>query len=119
MKDIKFKNSEFLTPEVNSRIAQSEIDGGVWLKDLPVGSKVQFQTENTMYLLEHREDGFYISGNQRFCPVPTRCHIHGSTWGGSMLKMKFIGRNMNCEFSLDGVSTPLLTTTRISEIREV
>lgn len=83
-----------------------------------MGSKIEFETENTLYLLEHREDGFYISGNQRFCPTATKCNIHGSTWGGSMLKMQFIGRGMNCEFTLDG-STRTLTTTRIAEIRQV
>jgi len=117
MDDSRFKGSEFLTPEVNARIARSEVEGGVWLKDIPVGGIIEIQTGNTLYRLEHREDGFYISGNQRFCPEPTKCTISGSTWGGTMLKMQLIGRGMNLEYKPAGWST--LTSTPISEIREV
>jgi hypothetical protein len=56
-----------------------------------------------------------LSGHPEFCPTPTEARIHGSTWGGSMLKTKFLGRGMSLEFARPGRRTIL--TTRILEIR--
>ena len=43
--------------------------------------------------------------------------IAGSTWGGSMLKVRFIGRGMHLEFRHPGYPTPIVTSI-IQEIRE-
>jgi hypothetical protein len=43
--------------------------------------------------------------------------IAGSTWGGSMLKVRFIGRGMHLEFHHPAYSTPIVTSP-IQEIRE-
>lgn len=112
-----FQNSPHLSDEINSNIAKSEMDGGVFVDKLPVGAMLQIQTRNTLYTLEKREDGTYLHGNARFCPVPTKATIHGSTWGGSMLKMGFVGRGMFMEFSTDIHHS--ITTTEIQELTEV
>jgi len=44
--------------------------------------------------------------------------IHGSTWGGSMLKRRFIGRGMQLEFRHPDYSTPIVTSP-IQEIQEL
>jgi hypothetical protein len=107
-----------LTPEIEHNIAQSEIEGGVWLKDVPVGKSLEVQTKNTLYTISHQaEKEWWIQGHDRFCPVPTKCIISGSTWGGSMLKVGFIGRGMNMEFYVEGF--PSLTTSQIQDVREV
>lgn len=91
-----------LSDQINNNIAESELQGGVWLKDLPTGTSLRVTTrKNTRYLLEHREDGWWISGNKHYCPKPTKCYLRGSTWGGGMLKMGFIGRGMFMEFMLE------------------
>jgi hypothetical protein len=36
--------------------------------------------------------------------------IAGSTWGGSMLKVRFIGRGMHLEFHHPAYSTPIVTS---------
>ena len=41
--------------------------------------------------------------------------IHGSTWGGSMLKEKYVGRGMYLEFVHPVYRT--ITTSRVLEIR--
>lgn len=111
-------NHPHLSDSINSNIAQSEIDGGVWLKNLPSGRGLEVQTRNNLYCIRKLEDEAYtIRGNARFCPVDTPCSISGSTWGGSMLKVGFIGRGMHLEFSLDGHGT--LTSSTIEDIREV
>jgi len=43
--------------------------------------------------------------------------IAGSTWGGSMLKMRFIGRGMHLEFHHPAYSAPIITSP-IQEICE-
>ena len=126
-------NHPNLSDGINSNIAQSEIEGGVWVHDHPdcvndeikaqpvlaVGAVLEIQTKNTLYLLEKRgPNEFYISGNTKYCSTPTKCSIHGSTWGGSMLKMGFVGRGMNLEFSTSYHNYPITTTT-IQEVREV
>lgn len=103
-----------LHPQIEANMAQSEADGGVWLKDVPVGKMLLVQTNNTLYKIEHREDGWWIEGNQRFCPIPTKTTISGSTWGGSMLKIGFVGVGMRLEFHLEGF--PTLTTSFISNV---
>lgn len=104
-----------LSDEINRNIAQSEADGGVSLKSLAVGKALLVQTKNTLYRIEKRgESEFYISGNQRFCPEPTKTSIHGSTWGGSMLKVGFVGIGMRLEFSVEGHRA--ITTSVISSV---
>jgi hypothetical protein len=43
--------------------------------------------------------------------------ISGSTWGGSMLKLQFVGRGMHLEFRHPEYPTPIVTSP-IQEIRD-
>ena len=58
-----------------------------------------------------------ISGHPEFCPEPVLVAIAGSTWGGSMLKLRYIGRGMHLEFCHPEYRTPIVTS-RIEEVRE-
>jgi hypothetical protein len=125
------KNHPNLSDQINTNIAESELLGGVMVKEpwsgvsdeikalpvLPVGHSLKVQTKHTLYLIEKRPEGFFISGHERFCPIPTECSIHGSTWGASMLKVSFVGRGMNLEFSTK--TYPCVTTSSIQEITEL
>jgi hypothetical protein len=46
-----------------------------------------------------------------------RVAIAGSTWGGSMLKLRFVGRGMHLEFSHPAYRTPIVTSP-IQDVRE-
>jgi hypothetical protein len=108
-----------LSDEVNGQIIQSEIEGGVFLKDLPPDTVLQIQTEHHLYtavLVD--DDSALISGHPEYCPQPVLVAIAGSTWGGSMLKRRFVGRGMRLEFSHPEYKTPIVTSS-IQEIREV
>jgi hypothetical protein len=116
-----------LSYEINRNIAKSEIEGGCFLfkmdgsqtpgEVLPVGKTLLAQTKNTLYRIEKRsESDYYISGHPRYCPEPTKSSIHGSTWGGSMLKVGFVGRGMHLEFSTPEHGT--ITTSEIQDVRE-
>ena len=100
---------------VNGNIIRSEIEGGIYLKDLSPGSVLFIRTENRVYEMVVLEDGSaLISGHPTFCPEPTVVRIQGSTWGGSMLKAKFLGRGMHLEFTHPTRSRIL--TSRILDI---
>lgn len=113
-----------LSPALNAKVAQTLIEGGADLTKLPVGRALIVKTENTTYRIERVKEGrkdcpFLISGHPRICPEPVRAGISGSTFDrGGMLRMAFVGRQMNMEFYVQGNSRTYSTTT-ISEIEEV
>ena len=107
-----------LSDEVNHHIVQSEIEGGVFLKDLPSATVLQIQTQHHCYTAVLLNDGSaLISGHPQYCPQPVLVAIAGSTWGGSMLKQRYVGRGMHLEFRHPEYRTPIVTS-RIKEIRE-
>jgi hypothetical protein len=88
-----------LSDEVNRHIVQSEIEGGVNLRDLPAPSTLEVETRNRYYTIVLQPGGeALISGHPEYCPEPTPVRIHGSNWGGSMLKASYLGRGMHLEF---------------------
>ena len=104
--------------EVNRNIIQSEIEGGVHLRDLPPSSVLSIQTRNRVYTLVILDDDtVLISGHPEFCPEPVLVKIEGSNWGGSMLKPSFVGRGMHLEFRHPGYERPIITS-RIVDIRQ-
>ncbi len=106
-----------LGKEINDFISEAELQGGLWLKDIPLGTTILIQTKHSQYQVEHRaEDEWFISGNQRFCVTPIKCRIHGSTWGGSSILSRFIGRGMFLEFSTE--EHHRIVTSEIQEITE-
>jgi hypothetical protein len=107
-----------LADEVNRSIIQSEIEGGVFLDDLPPSTVLQIQTMHHCYtavLLGGSEA--LLSGHPEFCPKPVQVAIAGSTWGGSMLKLQYVGRGMHLEFRHPLYATPIITSP-IQEIRD-
>lgn len=109
--------SPHLSDAVNHRILQSEVEGGVHLGNVPVGTVLEVRTQNRAYTIHYKGDNqALISGHPVFCPEPVLVTIHGSTWGGSMLKEHFIGRGMHLEFR-HPVYEPI-TTSRIEDVTE-
>jgi hypothetical protein len=105
-----------LSDEVNGNIAQSEIEGGVYLDSLLVGVVLEVETQHRYYKIVNCGRGkAWISGHPEFCPTPVLVRIEGSTWGGSMLKARFIGRGMRLEFRHPIYRSIL--TSRIVDIR--
>lgn len=92
------KDFPYIDPSFARKIIKSEIDGGMKVENLPVGKTLEFRTENHTYTLEHRSDGYYLSGHPDICPEPMKVEIIGSNFGGSALKKEFIGRGLFLEF---------------------
>jgi hypothetical protein len=111
-----FVTSRNFSDAVNHNIIASEIEGGVYLRDLSPGVVLSIQTRNRMYRVEFLGGGTaLISGHPEFCPDPAEVRIVGSTWGGSMLKEKFVGRGMHLEFEHPMYRT--IVTSRIVDIQ--
>jgi hypothetical protein len=105
-----------LSPEVNRNLTRSEIEGGVYLDDLSDGVVLEVETQNHGYTIvtgSHGND--LIWGHPQYCPSPVVVKIAGSTWGGSMLKVRFLGRGMHLEFKHPTYQT--IITSRIVNIR--
>jgi len=107
-----------LADDVNHAIIQSEVEGGVFLRDLPPSTVLHIQTMHHCYtaVLLGGSDAL-ISGHPEFCPAPVQVAIAGSTWGGSMLKLQYVGRGMHLEFHHPEYSAPIITSP-IQEIRD-
>ena len=111
--------SPYLGDGVNHALIQSEIEGGVNLHDLPHSTVLEIQTENHVYTaIIKRHTKALLWGHPDLCPEPVTVRIHGSTWGGSMLKVAFIGRGMHLEFRHPDYRRAIVTS-RIVEIREI
>jgi len=105
-----------LADQVNHNIVQSEIDGGVFLSDLQPRTVLQIQTQHHCYTALFLGDNqALIWGHPEFCPRPVPVAIAGSTWGGTMLKVRYVGRGMRLEFHHPRYRTPIVT----SPIREI
>ena len=113
-----FRSHSNLSDEANRNIVQSEIEGGVFLNDLPPTTVLEIQTQHHCYVVMLLSDNnVLISGHPQYCPEPVLVAIVGSTWGGSMLKRRFVGRGMHLEFYHPEYQTPIVTSP-IQEIRE-
>jgi hypothetical protein len=113
-----FKPHPNLCDEVNRNIVQSEIEGGVFLEQLPPETVLEIRTKHHRYVaVLLGGDEALISGHPCYCPQPVLVVIAGSTWGGSMLKLRFVGRGMYLEFHHPDFRTPIVTSL-IQEIRE-
>ena len=107
-----------LSDRVNRNIVQSEIEGGVYLRDLPNDTTLEVETQNRWYTIVVKQDGeALICGHPEFCPEPVLVFIQGSNWGGSMIKTSYVGRGMHLEFRHPGYATPIVTSP-IQEIRD-
>jgi hypothetical protein len=113
-----FKTSPCLCDAINRGMVQSEIEGGVDLRNLPEGSVVLIETQNRTYtMVNYGKGAALLHGHPEFCPEPVLVTIHGSTWGGAVLKYCFIGRGMQLEFRHPAYERPIITSV-VKDIRE-
>ncbi len=102
--------------EVNRNVAKSEVEGGVYLDRLSEGAVLEVETQHHGYTIVIGGRGRdLISGHPKYCPDPVQVRIEGSTWGGTMLKLRFIGRGMCLEFRHPVYRT--IITSQILDIR--
>jgi len=106
-----FAPHQNLSDQINGNIIRSEIEGGVYLRDLPEESTLEVATQNRQYTLVLRSYGHaLIWGHPEFCPEPVEVRIHGSNWCGSMLKAAYLGRGMHLEYRHPKYRGPIVTS---------
>lgn len=110
-----------LSPAINAAIINSEVEGGAWLDKLPVGKALRIFTQNSTYTLRKQQVGYRLDQTEGHklsgIQYPVVVQVNGSTWGGSMIKVGFVGRGMRLECQLPSNGT--LTTSTIREIEEI
>lgn len=87
-----------LHPDILRNIEESKKNGGIQLDKLTAGTCIEAQTRNTLYKIRVLENGKYMIEGGFYFEEPTEASIVGSTWGGSMLKPRWLGIDMHMEF---------------------
>jgi hypothetical protein len=105
-----------LNQTANANVMRPEQGGGIYLDALPEGMVLEVETSHHHYTIVNRAHGeALISGHPKFCPEPIVVRVEGSTWGGCMLKVGFIGLGMRLTFQLPTHRT--VTTSPVLQIR--
>lgn len=87
-----------IDPYIIKLMKEQEELGGIDTRKLEPGTRVEVQTKNSLYKFEFldQEGQCTIQGG-KFFPDPVKIVFPGSTWGGSMLKIGWIGYKMRLE----------------------
>lgn len=110
---------DYISDDIVNNIEESEKDGGIFLDTLDPGTHVIAVTRNSTYDIEILEEGkFKVQGGKYF-PEPMETCFNGSTWGGSMLKIKWIGLGMHMEFMHPTKQSKTVTTTKVKEAKVI
>ncbi len=98
--------------------AQAAETVGVSLTELSPIDEFEVRTRNTRYRITvvARHEARVLVHGGAFFPVPSEAHLSGSTLGGSLLKLGWIGCGFCMELHHEGRR---IVTTRVREIRRV
>jgi hypothetical protein len=93
------------------RLFQEQDDfGGIDVSKLKIGTVVTVETQNNTYKLRVLGDRMVAVQGGRYFESEQERPFHGSTFGGSMLKMNWIGYDMRMEF---GNGRGVITTSPV------
>tara|TARA_R100000951_G_scaffold87258_1_gene75012 strand:- start:129 stop:503 length:375 start_codon:yes stop_codon:yes gene_type:complete len=92
---------------------EMEDTDGVFIDRLELGTILEVQTQNTLYTIvtceDKKEKNILIQGGGYYSKV-TDAILQGSSFGGSMLRIKYIGISMCMELWSEP-SGPIMTTS--------
>ena len=99
-------------------ISTSTVKDGVYLDELPAGTRLIVQTVHHQYLLETRGGcEVLVSGHPKYCPEPLAVTVHGATCGTPMLVTGYIGPGLCLGFlHPDG---RIIRTSCVREVRKL
>jgi hypothetical protein len=89
---------------------------GIALRLLEPLSEFAIHTRNTRYHVVVSRDADVVIQGGSFFPTPTRAHIEGSSLGGNLLKVGWIGIGLRMEIVADG--RRIVTTAVRSIVRQ-
>ncbi len=94
---------------------------GVEIAQLGPLTRLQVQTQNTLYqltLIDPMESVVLIQGG-RFFTVPSEAHLCGSSYGGTLIKLSWIGLGMRMELASRGrriVTSPVVIVETLDDV---
>jgi hypothetical protein len=102
-------------PQRNTEAVVIKANEGVDLSSLPAGTRVIVETRNSRYCLVMKDEGGSnaVALGGRYCPEETDVQIHGSTLGGSLISIGWIGLGWLVELSVHGKQ---ILTSRVRSI---
>jgi hypothetical protein len=89
---------------------------GIALRQLEPLTELLVQTRNTAYRIVVSRDADIVIQGGTFFPDPTRAHVEGSSLGGNLLKVGWIGVGLRMEIVADG--RRIVTTAVRSIVRQ-
>ena len=89
---------------------------GIALRQLEPLTELLVQTRNTHYRIVVSRDADIVIQGGSFFPDPTRAHVEGSSLGGNLLKVGWIGVGLRMEIVADG--RRIVTTAVRSIVRQ-
>jgi hypothetical protein len=104
---IGLESEELLVPRrctLDGFAEEATRQGGLDLAELPALTRLHVRTQNTVYqviLLSPGESRVLIQGG-RFFAEPTESYLCGSSYGGNLLKVAWVGLGMRVEVMRDG-----------------
>ena len=92
---------------------------GVALRQLEPLTELMVQTRNTSYRIVVSHEADIVIQGGTFFPDPTRAHVEGSSVGGNLLKIGWIGVGLRMEIVAEGrriVTTAVRSIVRRDDI---
>ena len=89
-----------LVPNFGKMDEWQKSNGGIDIKKQEVGTQIIVKTQNNDYritVLDPKDGKLHVQGGR--WEEPIEIFFNGSTWGGSMLKLRWIGYGMKMEFA--------------------
>ena len=102
---------------VQQIIEEQKGRGGIDLKLLNKGTKIEAQTKNTLYSIEVLENGKYLVQGGRHYPDAMPIRINGSAWGGSIIKVNWLGIEMHIEMQHPDPEKGMITTSAVRSLK--
>ena len=110
----------YFDSQIVKLIEQSEKDGGIWLKDVEPDQLIEVYTQKSIYrlaLVDKVKHLVAVNSTGAHIDKPEICILNGSTFGGSMIRLGWIGIGMNLEFHRRRKVRPILTTSAVKTIK--
>ena len=108
-------NNEF-KKEFLKYLPYMDEENGIDTRKLEPTTKIIVETKNSTYEMEILDDkGNVLVLGGKFFTEPAKAYFNGSTWGGSMIKVGWVGYKMNMEIISRG--SQILTTTAAQTAR--
>jgi len=101
---------------VHSNLSDSQI--GLFIRDLSVRTTVFVHTQDSRYILNCLDgEVVTVMGNGKYFNYdePAPAILHGSTWGGSMIKPGWLGVGMHMEIC--EIKHRRITTSKITKLQ--